>query len=147
MKAFLLAWHTNHVIKYFQFLAEDELLNESIQTESEEQPRKNKRAKRQNNKQDKLDAMLDDIDAQLKATSDREDDAHYYCLSLATRLRRLTPYQQGVCKQAVEHAFFDAEFNTPSQPPPMAQPNQSIFASSRSASTYTDLLHSTGLGS
>lgn len=55
-----------------------------------------------------------------------KDDAYHYCLSLATRMRRLTPFQQAVCKQAVEQAFFNAEFHIPAQPSSLSQPCQPV---------------------
>lgn len=104
--------------------------------------RRPKKAKRKHETHhDALNDMMKAIDTELAATKEAEDDVYHYCLSLTARLRRLTPYQQAVCKQAVEQAFFNAEFNTPPNPPSFIphNPPASFAQSTNYSSTYTQL--------
>lgn len=68
--------------------------------------------KRKSDEVDKLDKQIE----QLIGDNDA-DEAFFLSMAWAARFRKLSPYQQAVVRSGVDNVFFNAEFQTPTQPP------------------------------
>lgn len=55
--------------------------------------------------------------SKLGVKDDRQDEAHHFGMSIASRYRKLSSYQQALARKDIESVLFKVEFETPKDPP------------------------------